>query len=75
MDVHDPWVDAAEAEHEYGLSPVAEPEPGAYDALILAVAHRQFAEQGPGLRTLGKPDCVVYDVKHVLPRDMVDGRL
>ena len=75
VDVHDPWVDAAEAEHEYGLSPVAEPEPGAYDALILAVAHRQFAEQGPGLRTLGKPDCVVYDVKHVLPRDMVDGRL
>ena len=75
VDVHDPWVDAAEAEHEYALTPVAEPEPGTYDALILAVAHRQFAERGPSLRTLGKPDCVVYDVKHVLPRDMVDGRL
>jgi UDP-N-acetyl-D-galactosamine dehydrogenase len=75
VDVHDPWVDAAEAEHEYGLSPVAEPEPGAYDALILAVAHRQFAERGTRLRALGKPACVVYDVKHILPRDMVDGRL
>ncbi len=75
VDVHDPWVDADEADHEYGLTPVAEPEPGTYDALILAVAHRQFAERGPSLRTLCKPDCVVYDVKHVLPRDMVDGRL
>jgi UDP-N-acetyl-D-galactosamine dehydrogenase len=75
VDVHDPWADAAEAEHEYGLSPVAEPEPGAYDALILAVAHRQFAERGTRLRALGKLACVVYDVKHILPRDMVDGRL
>jgi UDP-N-acetyl-D-galactosamine dehydrogenase len=75
VDVHDPWVDAAEADHEYGLRPIDEPEAGTYDALILAVAHRQFAERGPSLRALGKSGCVVYDVKHVLPRDMVDGRL
>ena len=75
VDVHDPWANAAEAEHEYGLTPVATPEPGTYDAIVLAVAHRQFAEQGAALRTFGKPACVVYDVKHVLPRDAVDGRL
>ena len=70
-----PGSDAAEAEHEYGLHPLAEPEPGSYDAIVLAVAHRQFAEQGASLRRFGKPQCVVYDVKHILPRDMVDGRL
>ena len=75
VDVHDPWVDPAEAEHEYSLTPIAEPEPGTYDAIVLAVAHRQFAERASNLRALGKPECVVYDVKHVLPRGMVDGRL
>ena len=75
VDVHDPWVDAAEAAHEYALHPIATPEPGSYDAILLAVAHHQFAEQGASLRRFGKPQCVVYDVKHVLPRDAVDGRL
>src|SRR6185437_10501567 len=42
VDVHDPWVNAAEAAHEYGLTPLAEPPTGAYDAVIVAVGHRQF---------------------------------
>ncbi len=77
VDVYDPWVDAAEAEHEYGLRPIAKPEPGRYDAMILAVGHDQFrALGGQGVRAFGKPDAsVVFDVKHVLPRDAVDGRL
>ena len=75
VEVHDPWVDAAEAVHEYGLALTAEPEAGAFDAIVLAVAHRQFAEQGAALRRYGKPECAVYDVKHVLPRELVDGRL
>ncbi len=76
VDVHDPWVDAAQAEHEYGLVPIGEPPAGAYDAVVVAVAHRQFAELGAaGVRAFGKPECVVYDVKYVLPRDAVDGRL
>jgi UDP-N-acetyl-D-galactosamine dehydrogenase len=76
VDVHDPWVDAAEARHEYGLDPVAEPEVGAYDAIIIAVGHRQFAELGAeGLRRFGKPGAVLYDVKYVLPLEAVDGRL
>ncbi|MCA0197277.1 MAG: Vi polysaccharide biosynthesis UDP-N-acetylglucosamine C-6 dehydrogenase TviB [Proteobacteria bacterium] len=76
VDLHDPWVDAAEARHEYGLDLVAAPEAGAYDAVIIAVGHRQFRELGAaGIRAYGKPDAVLYDVKYVLPRDAVDGRL
>ena len=76
VDVHDPWVDAKEALHEYGISMVAAPQPGSYDAIIIAVGHRQFAEMGAvGLRALGKPGAVLYDVKYVLPLADVDGRL
>ncbi|WP_267221805.1 Vi polysaccharide biosynthesis UDP-N-acetylglucosamine C-6 dehydrogenase TviB [Dyella silvae] len=76
VDVHDPWVNVAEAEHEYALTPVAQPQVGSYDAVIIAVGHRQFAALGAeGIRALGKPASVVYDVKYVLPRDAVDGRL
>lgn len=47
---------------------------GPYDALILAVAHRDFIDMGAaGLRALGKPKSVLYDVKAVLPADQVDG--
>ncbi|HET6396117.1 MAG TPA: Vi polysaccharide biosynthesis UDP-N-acetylglucosamine C-6 dehydrogenase TviB [Pseudoxanthomonas sp.] len=73
--VHDPWVDPEEARHEYGLSLEA-PEPGGYDAVVVAVGHDQFRSMGvAGIRAYGKPECVVYDVKYVLPRDAVDGRL
>ena len=77
VEVFDPWVDAAEAQHEYGLSPIAAPQMGAYDAIILAVGHDQFrALGGDGVRAFGKAEgSVVYDVKHVLPRNAVDGRL
>ena len=76
VDVHDPWVDAEDAVHEYGIAPVANPARGDYDAVIVAVAHREFAELGAaGVRAYGKPVSVVYDVKYVLPRDAVDGRL
>ena len=76
VDVHDPWVDAAEAQHEYGLDLVAQPAAGGYDAIIVAVGHEQFRALGAeGIRALGKPACVLYDVKYVLPRTAVDGRL
>jgi UDP-N-acetyl-D-glucosamine/UDP-N-acetyl-D-galactosamine dehydrogenase len=75
-DCHDPWVDPAEARREYGLEVVAEPSPGTYDAVILAVAHRQFRELGAErIRGFGKPNAVVYDVKYLLPKEQVDGRL
>ncbi len=76
VQVYDPWVNAGEAEREYGIQPIPAPEPGSYDAVILAVAHRQFQEMGPdAIRALCKPQAVLYDVKSVLPADAVDGRL
>jgi UDP-N-acetyl-D-galactosamine dehydrogenase len=76
VDVYDPWVDAAEAQAEYGLKLVAELAPGQYDAVILAVSHRQFIAMGAaGIRALGKPGAVLFDVKQALPKDAVDGRL
>ncbi|WP_331689608.1 Vi polysaccharide biosynthesis UDP-N-acetylglucosamine C-6 dehydrogenase TviB [Aquilutibacter rugosus] len=75
VDVHDPLVDADEAQQELGITPIASPDTGAYDAVILAVAHRRFGEVKLSARDYAKPSGVVYDVKGVLPRDSVDGRL
>lgn len=76
VDIHDPWINAEEAEHEYRIRPVARPAPGAYDAVILAVAHNQFRDMGiEGIRRLCKPNAVVYDVKSLFQADQVDGRL
>ena len=76
VDVHDPWVDAALAQEEYGIAMTEQPQAGSYDAVILAVSHREFAALGAeGIRRFGKPNSVLFDVKAVLPRDAVDGRL
>ena len=76
VDVCDPWVDAAEAQHEYGLSPITQPPQGAYDAVIVAVGHDEFRKLGAeGIRAFGKAESILYDVKYVLGRDEVDGRL
>ncbi len=77
VDIHDPWADAGEALREYGVSLLAgTPEQGAYDAVILAVAHDEFRELGPdGARAYGKPQALLYDIKSLFPRDSVDSRL
>jgi UDP-N-acetyl-D-galactosamine dehydrogenase len=75
-DVYDPWASPAEAHAEYGITPVDTLVPGTYDAVILAVGHRQFQSMGAvNLRALGKPGAVLYDVKQILLRSEVDGRL
>lgn len=76
VDVYDPWVSVVEAEHEYGIRPVSELIAGQYDAIVLAVAHDQFRVMGAeAVRALGKPNAVLYDIKYVLPRTAVDGRI
>lgn len=76
VDIHDPWADAAEAQREYGVELLAQPGPGAYDAVILAVAHDQFGKLGAeGARAFGKPHALLYDIKSLFPREDVDGRL
>ena len=75
-DIYDPWIDAAEAEHEYGISPISNLENGKYDAVILAVAHEQFKAMGvDAIRALGKADHVLYDLKYVLSQAESDLRL
>ncbi|MEJ2404574.1 MAG: Vi polysaccharide biosynthesis UDP-N-acetylglucosamine C-6 dehydrogenase TviB [Candidatus Thiodiazotropha sp.] len=76
VDLYDPWVNPDEAEHEYGLRPIGELNNGAYDAVIIAVAHREFVAMGSQqIRALCKPDGILYDVKHILPVQDVDARL
>nr|WP_272886843.1 UDP binding domain-containing protein [Phenylobacterium aquaticum] len=76
VDVHDPWVDAAEAQHEYGVTPVEHPEPGAYDGVVVAVAHGAFHAMGlEAIRALGKPGVVIQDLKAMFPKDETDFRL
>ncbi|MBJ7263124.1 MAG: Vi polysaccharide biosynthesis UDP-N-acetylglucosamine C-6 dehydrogenase TviB [Burkholderiaceae bacterium] len=76
VDVYDPWVDSDEAMHEYGFGTVSQPKPGAYDAVILAVAHHQFVDMGAQrIRAYGKPNSVVYDLKYVLKSEESDLRL
>ncbi len=76
IDVHDPWVDAAEALEEYSIELVDEPAKGAYDVVIIAVAHDCFRELGEqGIKAYGNDSAVVYDIKYVLPADAVDDRL
>jgi len=76
VDVHDPWINAAESEHEYGITPIEEPEQGAYDAIILAVGYHQFKTMGAqDIRGLGKSEHILYDLKYTLPKAEVDLRL
>jgi UDP-N-acetyl-D-galactosamine dehydrogenase len=76
VDVYDPWASPHEALEEYRIELVNEPVQGRYDALVIAVAHRQFRDLGAeSIRALGKPGAVLFDVKYLLPKDAADERL
>jgi UDP-N-acetyl-D-galactosamine dehydrogenase len=76
VDVWDPWVSAREALEEYGIRLVRKPARGRYDAVVLAVGHREFASMKPAdVRRFAKRRHVVYDVKYLFDRAASDGRL
>jgi len=76
VDVWDPWVSAREAETEYGIKLVKRPGRGRYDAIVLAVGHREFVKLKPAdIRNFARRRHVIYDVKHLLDRAQSDGRL
>jgi UDP-N-acetyl-D-galactosamine dehydrogenase len=76
VDVYDPWANPLEAEKEYGLALVQELRQDTYSAVVIAVAHRQFADISIAeLRSFCKEKSVIYDVKSLYPRDQVDGCL
>lgn len=67
VDVYDPWVSVDEAEHEYGITTIGEPENNFYDGVVIAVAHEEFRELGVDkIRGYGKKDHVLYDLKYLL---------
>jgi UDP-N-acetyl-D-galactosamine dehydrogenase len=76
VEVHDPWVDAEVAMKEYGVNLVDEPESKKYQAIVLAVAHDKFVSTGhEKIRQFGTDQSVLFDVKYMLPKEFVDGRL
>ncbi len=75
-DIYDPWVDPQEAQEEYQISLLSEPQEQQYDGIVLAVAHDQFRAMGAqGIRRLGRERHVLYDLKYVLGRYESDLRL
>ncbi|MCV6587889.1 MAG: Vi polysaccharide biosynthesis UDP-N-acetylglucosamine C-6 dehydrogenase TviB [Marinobacterium sp.] len=76
VDIHDPWVDPADARHEYGIELTEQLHNGHYDAVVLAVNHQQFQQMGPdAIHDLGRKKHVLFDVKSALPVACSDGRL
>lgn len=76
VDVFDPWVDADEAEYEYGMRPVRCPKSKHYDAIVMTVAHQEFRAMGiEHVRSFAKPEHVLFDTKYVFRAGEVDGRL
>lgn len=72
--IYDPWANADHVKHEYGIDIVSElAENEKYDVVILGVAHKQFLELD--VKSLVVEGGVIYDVKGLLPRNIVDGRL
>lgn len=74
IDVFDPWANPDEVMHEYGIkNSKTPPVNNKYEAIILAVAHNEFLNLD--IKNLLSPESVVFDVKSVLPKEIVDGRL
>lgn len=76
VDVCDPWADPIEAGEEYGIQVVKSPNKNSYDAVVLAVSHKEFESfTDDELKLFGKKQVVIYDIKGLLSREIVDGRL
>ena len=76
VDVYDPWVNKKDVAEEYKIDPIDEPMKGKYDAIVLAVAHDEFKlltlDQ---IRSYGKDNHILYDIKYMLKENESDGRL
>lgn len=76
IDIFDPWADAEEVKHEYGLTIVDKPKENHYDAVIITVAHNEIRDMGiEAIRKLCKSNNVIFDVKYLFNKEDVDDRL
>ena len=76
VDVYDPWAKSTEAEKEYGIKLIDRLESNKYDGIILCVSHREFKEMGiDKIKSLGKNEHILFDLKSVFDKDQSDFRL
>lgn len=73
VDVYDPWVDPKDAKHEFGIEIKESVQDERYDAVILAVSHKEFSEMD--FQKWGNSGTVIYDVKSFLPKEEITARL
>lgn len=74
--IYDPWVDKEQVKSEYGLEVMTSSPEDVFDGVIVAVGHQLFKDMGEAkLRAFGKPEHVLYDLKHILPEQASDIRL
>lgn len=73
--VYDPWANPAVVKKEYGIDIVSELPEGKFDAAIVAVGHKEFRKHEVNMDALLKSPHVIYDVKGIMPREIIDGRL
>ncbi|MBR5167437.1 MAG: nucleotide sugar dehydrogenase [Salinivirgaceae bacterium] len=71
--IYDPWANAAAAKREYGIDIASKIDSQQFDAAVLAVAHDEF--KALDIESFLKKNHIIFDVKGVLPKDKVDGRL
>ena len=73
IDIYDPWVRPLEVKDLYGIDLIGEPKEDYYDAVIVAVSHRQFIEMGgKKVRGFAKESSVVFDVKNIIEKKYSD---
>jgi len=76
IEVYDPWADKKEAERMYGVTMIKDLPINHYDGVVLAVAHKEFTNlKAEDFKKTCRQLAVVYDVKHALPEEIVDGGL
>ncbi len=73
LTIYDLWASPAVAMHEYGIEITNELPTEKFDAVVLSVAHNEFRDLD--VKSFGKDQSIVYDVKWVLPGEEADGRL
>lgn len=66
VDVYDPWVNAEEARHEYGITLIDKLRINAYDSIVIAVAHEEFRALSSDIRGFGKEECTIFDMKNII---------
>ena len=71
--VYDPWANPATAKREYGIDITTKLPPTKFDAVVMAVAHEQFL--GLDVEALCRTPHIIYDVKGILDKSIIDGRL